>query len=296
MNISVKSRKMAFQSTLGAAALAGASLLAAPPANAANVYDSGGFEGFTPTQVLEGQVGGTPSLQWRSRVGTTREQTTVEDGFGVNGTRGVVLRYGTPLTKNGAAVYTDNFTTVPAPVNTAANPFVAVFSDILVTPATSNTPDSPTTQSPLFGLNASAMGGSNITAPLTVGAVYVDSGTSHVLYQSNVGGEPVIFDSGTTVSLDEYHSFALSLNYLTSTYNIQVDGVLINPAPIDFAEPATTYSNTDLLAINPVAGQTDSAFAYYDNYSVIAIPEPASLGVVGLVGIACTLRRRRSAR
>lgn len=294
MNTIVKSKKMAFGLTVLATALA-----VAPAANAFTVYDSGGFEtgaGFMPTKTLEGQTGGTPALTYQSRVGTTRDQTTVESGFGINATNAVLVRYGTPITDTGSAVYTNNFTTVPTPVNTAVNPFVAVFSDILVQPAFTNDPNNPTTQGPLFGLNASAMGGNNTTSPLTVGAVYVDSGTSAVLYQTSIGGEPVFIDSGESVSLDEYHSFALSLNYKTSTYNIQVDGVLINAEPIPFASNATTFSNTDFLGINPVAGQTNGGFGFFDNYSVIAIPEPASLGAFGLVGLSCTLRRRRSAR
>ncbi len=294
MQALIKSTQTSARAALALSVLAGTGLLGGSAARAVNVYDSQGFEssaGFQDGFTLEGQTGGTPRLTFQSRVGTTPQQVAVRNLFGVSGSFGVDVEYGTAIVDGGEPVYTNNFTTVVAPVDTSVNPFVIVSSDLFVRQATANT-TTPGTNAPIFGLNASANGGSTSTNPDTVGAAYLDSGTGELSYQTSVGGTPQLLPSNMFYALDVYHNLTLQLNYTTGNYDILVDGKFVLPAPVPFATPSTTYSNTDLVGANNVPGQTFSAGGYFDNYSITAIPEPASLGLIALAGLACTRRRR----
>ena len=68
------------------------------------------------------------------------------------------------------------------------------------------------------------------------------------------------------------------------------DGAQWHEAVIDF----TAYSNLSVFSI-AAAGVSDSYGTSFDNFSAVAVPEPASLGLfaAGLAMLGLTARRRR---
>jgi Protein of unknown function (DUF642)/PEP-CTERM motif len=68
------------------------------------------------------------------------------------------------------------------------------------------------------------------------------------------------------------------------------DGAQWHEAVIDF----TAYSNLSVFSI-AAAGKSDSYGTSFDNFSAVAVPEPASLGLfaAGLAMLGLTARRRR---
>lgn len=99
-----------------------------------------------------------------------------------------------------------------------------------------------------------------------------------------------------------WYNFLVSLDFVSKTYHIYVDGVEYTPAAgVAFATPAaTTITDADFAVLGAdgsINAQAAIATGYFDNYSVstnAVVPEPASVAILSLGGVAALVRRRRS--
>lgn len=108
-----------------------------------------------------------------------------------------------------------------------------------------------------------------------VGYMQVDS-TNHVKFNGVA--------TGATITRGTWYDFALVFDYATHTYQGFVNGSSVAPAA---AMPAYNgFGDADLTCWG--AGYD---VAYFDDYSIVATPEPASLGLLAL-GALTALRRR----
>ena len=104
--------------------------------------------------------------------------------------------------------------------------------------------------------------------------------------RDNSGGDIVPFGTYTE---GETHHLKLVADYGTDTVNAYLDGNLAL-ANQPFVNAGATGMGELFIFQNDVEGQTNSVAI--DNI-VTAVPEPASLGVLGLAGSALLARRRR---
>jgi len=269
-------------------AFAAAVALVTSSASAVVVYDSGGFEAprFTTGLTLQGQDI-APNGPWLKDPGTSSGVVSTTNPQ--SGSQAVTI---TRLAQSGAdARWAVNKPLIPS------SPFLNVVEtdvDMRVQQATySGTPPTNTDFGPAFGLEAY-----DATVPATpklIGSLTVDATTGDVLYQQ--AGTGVLVETGTTVSLGAYHHFKLSVDFGTGKYLSYVDNVLVHTESfVDASAVAFTDASIGTFAASASSNLTATGTSYFDNFTINQIPEPSTVGVVGM-GLAGLLgrRRRRSA-
>jgi hypothetical protein len=116
-------------------------------------------------------------------------------------------------------------------------------------------------------------------------------GGSHVSGSDAAGTGNIDFGPGPT--LGDWHNYTLTLDYALNLYAIDIDGTR-RAIGAFAAGNGGTFGEIDLVSNNR---DLDSAF--FDNLSINAttgtIPEPASLGLIGVAGAMLLGRRRRTA-
>jgi hypothetical protein len=145
---------------------------------------------------------------------------------------------------------------------------------------------------PFFGVEAND--GHNPGPPIQIGALGVDATTGEVLVYDKTFGGLFITPNDDTVTFDQYNNFDLALDYNTSTYSVSLNGALLESGLPFFTAGATELTDADISALQASDSATSNAtgVAYFDNYSVSSVPEPASLGLVAMAALSLTRRRR----
>lgn len=269
-----------------AGAFAAAVALTSTSASAVVVYDSGGFESprFTAGLTLQGQDV-APNGPWLKDPGTSTGVVSTTNPQ--SGTQAVTI---TRLAQSGADTrWAVNKPLVPTPflniVDTAA--------DVRVEQATfAGSPPTNTDFGPAFGLEAY-----DATIPATpklIGSLTVDATTGDVLYQQ--AGTGVLLETGTTVTRGAYHNLRLSVDFTAGKYMSYVDGVLVHTESfVDPTAVAFTDGSIGTFAASASSTLTGTGTAYFDNYTISQVPEPAALGVLGVAMAGLAGRRRRRA-
>ena len=266
-----------FGAILGSGVLAG---LCAASANAAVLYNSGGFEataGFTSVgqNNIIGQTGGTPASTF---AGTTSVPTAKVGTYfgGTNGNLQFVALDATGSNGNGTAGNDSGFF---YPTTYSNTPYQAAGQSIAIIYTMTTSNPTATSGSPFFGITAFDDGG-NVIARLGVNnSAGANSGRL-------VGSPAEGMFSGFTATPGTFYQYELLLNYAAQTYSVYT-------APADgstaftlrgtgaFATASTTFADADLTTFS-LDGAAYSGTAVFDNYSVQTVPEPATLAAAGL--------------
>ena len=259
-----------------------AAVLAAVPAvsSAVVVYDSGGFE--PPRFVAGGELQGQdapPAGQgpWVKDSGTSTAvvQNTNPSG-GVQSVQ--VTRVASPTGDTRWAV---EKTITP----TASQNLIDIDVDMRVNQAAFGG-----NFGPAFGIEAYDAA-TTPNALKLIGSLTVDATTGDVLYQT--AGDGFLQDTGTVVSRGTYHHYKLRLDFNSKTYQAFVDNVLVRTEPfVDSTAATFTDAPISTFAVTAQSEATATGSAFFDNYTLQQIPEPAGVAMLG-VGLAGLMSRRR---
>jgi hypothetical protein len=272
--------------SLAAAAAMGVGVVVSTPADAATVYDSGGFESPrfvpAPSQLAVSPLAGQDPVSgpWQRDAGGSEAyvQTNSPDA----GLQSVQVQW-----TSGAA---DSRWWVPAAATVANGNLVRVDVDLQVNFPTI-TPPAGLTAGPRFGIEAydASAGGT----PKLIGGLLVDAAQGAVLYDH--AGDGAATATTTFLSRNAYHHLALEADLAAKTYSVYADGTLLRTEP--FIDPtATAFSYAPIVALAAAGSTSDAGTAYFDNYAISqAVPEPVALGPL-VVAITLMPRRRRQPR
>ncbi len=248
------------------------------------LYDSQGFEtsgGFTttggytatatpttPSPSIYGQ--GSPYWTYATSAGSTASTANIETATKYAGSQAVQF---TRLASDpDSYYYPSSLPAAAATINGSANPVVEVNWEMNVTAGSLD---------PFIGI--SAFNGSD---PL--GYAGVDASTDNVEYS---GAGNVLTSSSTYVTSGSWNFFRLLLNYNTQQEQLYVNGNFVEQSPFASGTTENGITDADISSFDTTAGGTLTA--YFDNYSVAAVPEPASGTILVLAASVSMLRRRR---
>ena len=217
-------------------------------AQAATIYDSGGFETFVPTQALDGQDPASPigNGPWGQDNGTSTAEVTAANT--IEGNQSVKITRVAGITGNTRWGVVKSVT--PAGPNNVIN----IYFDMRVVRETNEF-------GPLFGIEAYD---ASFGAPKFIGSLLLDASTGQILCHSTNTGAFV----GTSTYLDVivHHHYRLAVNFTDKTYSIFADGTLIYTE--GFVNPAATNFTDAPLATLAITTNNDAGIAYFDNYRI----------------------------
>lgn len=243
------------------------------------IYDSGGFESFVNNQDLTGQdpINGP----WQ-KSGVNTSTATVQSAVTESGNRAVQMVRA--ANANGDARWA-----VVKPIANVTTP-IAIDWDMNVTQ--SSVPAG--SFGPFFGSEAYDSLDNSPPGVLLAGSFGVDSQTGELLYQQTGTGFLVAVPN-VTVPFGQWNHFRLLLDYSNSKYSIYYNGTLEATEP--FVDPNigdfTDAPISTLAAGGDAASLAAGGTAYFDNYVINQVPEPAFMGL-GIVSLMFWGRRRNA--
>lgn len=266
---------------VSAIALAATSTLAIAQAPVLTLYDSEGFEAprFVPGN-LEGQD--ITFGPWLAETGTPIGNTTVQTNVVKEGSQAVQMN------RTGQ----DEVYGVLKPI-VPTEQFVVVEFCMWVDQAVSGGQNF----GPFFGVQAY----SQIDGGLLAGGFGVDSNTGEVLFQQGSTGFLDVTPGNDTVNFGEWNDFAIYLDYDNDLYYGVLNGAIV--AQTTFVDDGsvgeiTAFTDAPIVGLPAEGGASGlgaQGTSYFDNYRIYttnAIPEPASLGLLGIAGLMLVRRRR----
>jgi hypothetical protein len=259
------------------AALAALFAACGAQAHSATIYDSQGFEAPTFSLApLAGQDG------WQS--------------FGAGGTANVVA--GAP--GNATQVVQldrlgDNYgvgVTTPVPnLNLPGSPVVNVEWSMSYAPLPQ---DAPQTYGPYFAVEVNDVQGIQVLVAASTG---LDAATGEILYQIPVTGQIDVVP-GSYIPPNTWVDFLMALDYVTQTYSVYVDNILVIDS-LPFIDPGITgLSDVALAGYWGFDGTPEDLEAegagYYDNFRIsVGVPDAGATGALMVLGVAALTMARR---
>jgi hypothetical protein len=254
----------------------------AEPARAQGVYDSGGFE---PPRFSTGNLAGQDTVlgPWLKDSGTATGvvQTATVQG----GTQAVQVTR--PADEDG-----DTRFAVVKPVTPTPLQLIRVSWDMNVT--RTQIPGMPF--GPFFGVEG--YDGSGDDFPLLIGSLGVDATTGDVLYQDENGffAEP---ETRTIVPFGQWNRYMIEMDFAAQEYTAYLNGTPLVTSPfVDRDLGITRFTDAPIatLAATLESLSIATGTAYFDNYTIEIVPEPASMAIIGLASLGMLRRRRTVSR
>ena len=265
---------------------------AAARTNAAIIYDSNGFDNptrFNPAFVntndplVIGNLRGQDSAvnTWKeaaSMTGPTSSTAVVQaDPTAPSLPQDVRVDY-----RAVDARWSPTFNIVP----NVSSPLVTVDWNMKVPTAVNSDPVNGF--GPLFGIESyGALDGS-----LRLGGLGVDATTGEILYESAATG---LTTTASDQTVDQgWHSYQLVFNYATQTYSAAVDGAVVASGIPFVSSQISEFTDADISALGEPGGNNPTATAFFDDYKVStnAVPEPASMALIGMTILGIVTRKR----
>ena len=272
------------RTSLGAAVLLIAS--ATLPANAAMIgFESG--EGYTASSILGGQP--TSGTQWARTNGSDITGIQVTAGAGSGGTAGITPRQGD------ASNFTYyRFAALDADLGgtfDAASSLVEYSFDWRATQALDG-PSGTNIFSFVVGSNDNAGANSALTLNIRAnGRLAVNDGTTTRVVDG-------LLTTSTPVSDTPFRTISGKIDYATKTFTVFVNAVQqftsFNGGNLSFnnSSAANPWVQIANLSADTIPANANYRTWAADNVKIAIVPEPATLGLAALAGLAC-LRRRR---
>lgn len=117
----------------------------------------------------------------------------------------------------------------------------------------------------------------------------LDSVLGPQIYGTDATGQFNATSLGNAPASGTWGTYELVLNYLTDTYSFSLNNVLLGSRPMNgLADNG--------ISINFTVNGRGLDVAYFDGFSVNAVPEPATIGILSLVAIPLMRRSARSRR
>jgi hypothetical protein len=139
------------------------------------------------------------------------------------------------------------------------------------------------TQGPFLGLDAYDTAISNVAR--------IRANASNRTVQLAPGASYTVTTEANAWNFNTWNSLELVMNFNTRTVSGFLNGVSLG-APVAMTHTSTDVADISMFGTRTVGMQSSGMFL--DDYTVEAVPEPATLGALGLIA-ALSARRRKSA-
>jgi hypothetical protein len=124
-----------------------------------------------------------------------------------------------------------------------------------------------------------------------VGEIELGSDGNAYAYTGNFGS-PVLFSA--PISLGEWHTFTIEVDFLNDQYTFLVDGATLGSQAFEagFTSDVLLRGSVVTYAYPDGVSEHRSDYTYrFDNFSITAIPEPAGIVLVCCAGLTLFARR-----
>ena len=129
------------------------------------------------------------------------------------------------------------------------------------------------------------------TAAITTPTIQPSVPALFVQDSSGAANTEIFGAAGTAAADGAYGTYSLTMNFANSTFSVTGPGGTTSGIPF-----AAAYDGSGILGVTLSADPSGNDTAYFDNFSVAAgVPEPVSLGLVGMGSLMLMGRRRKQA-
>jgi hypothetical protein len=255
----------------------------------ATLYDSQGFEN-PPFALgnLNGQQGYTRFDTDSPTADDSTVPMTVQSGVVLGGTQAVQITSTTQSPGDGFIFDDASYAIKPislANIATSGTPQVTVSWDMRV--------DDSASRAGVWGVQVydTTPGGSGGPNSYAFAGIGNDANTNQELTKVSAADGNTVVAPGPSGTLGDWHNYVLDMNFQQGLYSLTVDGSLYTIGALNLANTDGNLGEVDFFT----SGRGLDT-AYFDNLLVTSgtalVPEPTSMALFGLGGLALLGRRR----